>query len=114
MSNNLSDNFPARLRAAREMRSLTQGELARDTGLQPSAVSHFETGGRKPSFDNLRLLADALEVTIDYLLGRVDELKGVGPATDRLHRHIEKLSDSDRQVAEDILESLVKRSKKEE
>ena len=40
---------------------------------QASAISHFETGTRKPSFDNLRRLADALDVTTDYLLGRVKD-----------------------------------------
>src|SRR5258705_3782374 len=58
-----SDEFSERLRQAREYRGLTQGELAQKAGLQPSAVSHFETGVRKPSFDNLRLLADTLDVT---------------------------------------------------
>ena len=61
--------FPDRLRNAREYRGLTQGELAERAGLQPSAISHFETGARKPSFDNLRLLADTLDVATDYLLG---------------------------------------------
>lgn len=114
MSKDLSQSFSGRLKAARELRGITQYELAGEAGLQPSAVSHFETGSRKPSFDNLRRLADALEVTIDYLLGRVDDFKGVGPRTDRLHRHIEKLSDSDRQIAEEILKSLAKRSTQED
>ena len=38
-----------------------------------SSIAHFETGTRKPSFDSLRRLANALEMTTDYLLGRVDE-----------------------------------------
>ena len=45
-------------------------ELAERTGFHPSAVPHFETGQRAPSFDNLKRLADALDVTTDYLLGR--------------------------------------------
>ena len=37
-----------------------------------SSIAHFETGTRKPSFESLRRLAIALEITTDYLLGRVD------------------------------------------
>lgn len=105
----LSTVFPERLRAAREYRGLNQGELATRAGMQPSAISHFETGTRKPSFDNLRILADALDVSTDYLLGRVEEFKAfAGP--DRLHRHYESLSASDRKVANDLIELLANRS----
>ena len=43
-----------------------QARAAR-TGLQPSAISHFEGGARKPSFEHLRRLAPALEVATDFL-----------------------------------------------
>jgi transcriptional regulator with XRE-family HTH domain len=100
-----SDLFRTRLRAARELRGLSQGALAERAGLQPSAVSHFETGTRKPSFDNLRRLADALEVTTDYLLGRVENIDAHAGA-DRLYRHIENLSFADREFAEKMLKAL--------
>lgn len=100
-----SDLFPGRLRAARENRRLSQGGLASRAGLQPSAISHFETGARKPSFDNLRRLADALDVTTDYLLGRVTEAQALAGA-DKLHRHLDRLSANDRDIAEDFLKLL--------
>jgi transcriptional regulator with XRE-family HTH domain len=101
--------FPERLRSAREYRGLNQGELAQKAGMQPSAISHFETGTRKPSFDNLRILADALDVTTDYLLGRVDDFKALAGA-DRLHRHYESLDGSDRKMADDLITMLAKRA----
>ena len=103
-------SFPDRLKKAREQQKLTQGELAVKARLQTSAISHFETGTRKPSFDNLRRLADALDVTTDYLLGRVDR-PGVLAVADRLHRHIESLSSADRILAEDIIEKMAERNK---
>ncbi len=62
--------FPSILKNCRQDKNLNQTELAQKTSLQPSAISHFESGSRKPSFDNLIKLADALEVTTDYLLDR--------------------------------------------
>jgi transcriptional regulator with XRE-family HTH domain len=104
-----SDVFTTRLRIAREYRGLNQAELARVAGMQPSAISHFETGTRKPSFDNLRILADSLDVTTDYLLGRVNGFKELAGA-DKLHRHYELLSGDDRKVADDLIEMLANRA----
>lgn len=64
--------FSKRLNAARRMRGLSQTDLAAKTGLQQVAISFFETGRRAPSLGNLKRLADALEVTTDYLMGRSD------------------------------------------
>jgi transcriptional regulator with XRE-family HTH domain len=104
-----SQIFPARLRQARELRDLSQGELAEKAGMQASAISHFETGGRKPSFDNLRRLADALDVTTDFLVGRVTDV-GATAAADRLHRDIQKLKDSDRSFTEDLIRRMAARA----
>src|SRR5262245_32265633 len=68
-----SELFQERLRAARELRKWSQSELAGQASMPPSSIAHFEAGSRKPSFDTLRRLANALEVTTDYLLGRVDD-----------------------------------------
>lgn len=105
-----SEAFPGRLRTARERRGLNQGDLANRAGLQASAISHFETGTRKPSFDNLRRLADALDVTTDYLLGRVSDAQALAGA-DRLHRHLDRLTANDLDVAEGILKVLADRTK---
>lgn len=115
MSNSESASFPDRLRYAREtLRKLSQTELAERAGFQPSAVSHFETGRRSPSFDNLKRLADALNVTTDYLLGRVDEPKATnktaaGPTVDKLFRDAEKMSHADLQTLADYADMLAKK-----
>jgi transcriptional regulator with XRE-family HTH domain len=108
-SSNSKDLFPERLRFARTTRQLSQEGLAKRADLQASAISHFETGSRKPSFDNLRRLADALDVTTDYLLGRVNDMQAVGDV-DRVHRHLGQMSTTDREIAEGFLKMLVDKS----
>jgi len=98
------DVFPSRLRTKREQRGLSQTELANKTGLQPSAIAHFEGGRRKPSFDNIRVLANALNVSSDYLLGND------GGAT--AFRNEENLSDTDRKYVQGIIDMMI--SKKDE
>jgi transcriptional regulator with XRE-family HTH domain len=52
------------------MRSWTQARLARRAGFEPSYISHLIAGTRKPSLPNLVRLADALNVSVDAILGR--------------------------------------------
>lgn len=48
----------------------TQRELADKSGFHVSAISHYETGQRKPCLRNARRIAEALNVTIDDLCGQ--------------------------------------------
>jgi transcriptional regulator with XRE-family HTH domain len=74
-----------------------------------SSIAHFESGSRKPSFESLRRLANALEITTDYLLGRVDDPE-LAQAGDPLFRDIGKLSGNDREIAKDFLKMLAGRN----
>jgi transcriptional regulator with XRE-family HTH domain len=105
-----SEIFQERLKTAREqLRKWSQSELASRAGMPPSSIAHFETGSRKPSFDTLRRLANALEVTTDYLLGRVDD-PGLAEAGDPLYRDVGKLTGNDRELAKDFLKMLAERN----
>ena len=105
-----SEIFQERLRTAREqLRKWSQSELASRAGMPPSSIAHFETGSRKPSFDTLRRLANALEVTTDFLLGRVDD-PGLAEAGDPLYRDVGKLTGHDRELAKDFLKMLAERN----
>ncbi len=104
-----SEIFKDRLKAARELRKLKQSEVAERAKLPPSSIAHFEAGARKPSFDTLRRLANALEVTTDYLLGRVDD-PGLAEAGDPLYRDMGKLTHRDREIAKEFLEMLAKKA----
>ena len=106
----MSPTFQDRLRAARQLRNLSQSELAEKADLQPSAVSHFETGRRSPSFDNLKALSEALQVTTDYLLGRVAEPGMMGAVTDKLFRHAENMSSDDLDTLTGFAEMLTKKA----
>ncbi|GMO32308.1 MAG: helix-turn-helix transcriptional regulator [Termitinemataceae bacterium] len=107
----MQDIFCERLKKSREIRGLTQNELGTKAQLPPSSIAHFETGTRKPSFDNLRRLAEALSVTTDYLLGRVDK-PGLPASADVLFRDFDKLSDNDRDITAKFIQMLTERNSK--
>lgn len=104
-----TDIFKERLKAARVLREMNQTDLAVKAGLPPSSVSHFESGARKPSFENLKRLATALNVTTDYLLGRAAMIDG-SAAVGTLHRDIHKLTDADIKLTEAFVDLLLKRN----
>jgi transcriptional regulator with XRE-family HTH domain len=106
----MSTLFADRLRAARELRGIGQSQLAEKAGLPPSAINHFEQDRRSPSFDNLKRLANALEVTTDYLLGRTGEPGLSGPTAQKVFRNAEKLTGHDLESLALIAEALANKA----
>jgi len=98
--------FAARLVAARNAKELKQEELAEKSGLQTAAISHFETGNRKPSLDNLRKLSEALNVTSDFLLGRTDEMTGYAQTEAVFRDGYNQLTDEQQEAADAMVKAL--------
>lgn len=65
--------FGARVRALMEQKGLSPSELADRADLARSAMTMFFSGERKPSADAVAKLAEVLDATTDFLLGRSDE-----------------------------------------
>lgn len=101
-------DFRTQLRVLREMRGLTQGELGTRAGIAAASISHFETGQRVPSLDSLVKLADALQVSVDALLGRVpvEQSSHVDPVFLRASRAPADTLDTVRRVTEALLNGL--------
>jgi len=68
--------FRERLKQIRDMRELTQSDLGAMVGLDLNTISRYETGKTEPSADIIALLARALDVSADYLLGLKDDPRG--------------------------------------
>lgn len=58
-----------RLRLAREMAGLSQGQVAKLLGLHRPSISEMEAGRRKVASEELVELASTYGVTIEWLLG---------------------------------------------
>lgn len=108
--------FAERLKAARELRRLTQADLAAKAGLHFTQVAHYEAGTRKPSYDNLRAFCTALRVNSDYLLGMTetpfDALRGGAFVVDPIYQMSQKLTAANYETAEDFLRMLVKKQER--
>lgn len=61
--------FNERLKTLRIQRKMTQSELAKKIYISQPAYSKYELGTASPNPETLSKIADALDVSVDYLLG---------------------------------------------
>ena len=63
-----------RLKELRESKGLTQKEVAEIIGYSEISYARYEKGEREPDISTLCKLAEYFKVTIDYLIGRAQNL----------------------------------------
>ena len=63
-----------RLKALRKSRHISQLKLALDLDMNQNSISRYENLEREADYSTLIKFADYFGVTLDYLLGRTDEL----------------------------------------
>ena len=61
------------LKKARKAKGWSLEQLAAQVGINRSNIFCYEKGSKNPSAPVLSTLADALETTTDYLLGRTEK-----------------------------------------
>jgi transcriptional regulator with XRE-family HTH domain len=66
----MTESLGDRIRQARARLRLTQAELARRIGISTTAMNAIESGDTDPRASRITALADVLDVSTDYLLGR--------------------------------------------
>jgi transcriptional regulator with XRE-family HTH domain len=83
----------ARIREARRLSGLSQGQVAKLLGLHRPAITEMEAGNRRVSADELLKLAEIYEVNVAYLIGEAPETLAVGdPKIELAARELSKLS----------------------
>lgn len=88
------------IKLLREIRGLEQQELAQLVGVSPGTIAHIEKGTRKPSYDMMFRIADALAVSVINLVLSKEEIdrfyydEEIGlryPGSDRLKEILNKV-----------------------
>ncbi len=74
--------FKDRLRSARIARGKTLQALADELGVTLVTIQKYESGAREPNLQMLGTLADILDISTDFLLGRDDYLNSLGVSVD--------------------------------
>ena len=93
------------IRKVRTIRNISRKELAEKLNLSISAIQKYENGTVSPTIDTLVKISEALNVTIDYLLG-ISNILNLDDGK-IINEEFEKLNKSDIKK-EEVMEWLTK------
>ena len=102
--------FGERIILIRKQLSWSQADLAKKIGTSAPIIGRYEREEIKPSIDVAAKIADALEVTLDYLLGKSEKMVLDKKNLQRLE-DIEKLPDEDKKHIFYAIDNLIKAAK---
>ena len=102
--------FGQKLAFCRKEQRLSQAEIGKRSGVNGDIVGKYERDEMKPSIDTAKKPADALEVSLDYLVGDA-ELKILDKKTMQRLEDIERLPEEDKNNIFYTLDNLIKAAK---
>ena len=104
-----SNSFGKRLTEVRKGKKMSQEEVGKLVGVHGAVIGRYERDEVKPSIEMATQLAEALEVSLDYLVGSTDVLleKSV---VDRV-LDIQKLKEDEKRHVFALMDAFLKQSK---
>lgn len=76
-----------KLKEIRNIKQITQRELAKMLKVSPSTIAMYETGQRAPDPEMLKRIAEYFNVSLDWLMGRINIIDSVVPSEySRMHK----------------------------
>lgn len=63
------ETFKVRIKSIREELGLSQTKVSEETGIHQSFISKYENGTLEPNIEQLGILANYYQISIDWLLG---------------------------------------------
>ena len=108
-------SFAQRLKKARIDKGLSQTELGHLAGIHYTQIGRYENKGAQPSADILAKLANALEVSSDYLTNGTPDDLAESSLTDKellnQFKIIEKMPDEKKSVVKIFLDAFITKDK---
>ena len=101
--------FDKQLSELRKAKKFSQEELAKLAGVHTNVLGRYERGEAKPSIEIAVKLAEALEVSLDFLVGKSDLQIDKGIADKILT--IQKLPEQDREHILFTLDAMLRDAK---
>ncbi|MBS7531853.1 helix-turn-helix transcriptional regulator [Hazenella sp. IB182353] len=87
-----------RLRELRQERGWSQVELSNQLNVSKQTINDYEQGKKKPSRENLVVLAGFFDTSIDYLMGRTDIRETIDEKIVHLKRKEERVNELEKGI----------------
>ena len=102
-------DFGENVALARKRKNLSQSDLAKMVGTIAVTIGRYERGEIKPSIDIASKIADALDVSLDYLVGSTDEV--LEKSLVQKISDIQKLPEDKETVVMTLIDTFLKQTK---
>jgi len=102
-------SFGKRLLEARKRKSVSQEDIAKDLGTKGPVIGRYERDEMKPSIDVAAKMAELLDVSLDYLVGKTDVLLD-GKVMNRIIE-IQKLNADEQKTVFSLLDAFLRDTK---
>ena len=103
--------FGDQLKKIRKLKGITQKELAQKVGITQRMISHYESKVKSPPLKYIILIADALQVSVDTLVGNKPIKYEFDSRIARRIKLIESLSERDQKAIWSFINALVFKKK---
>mgnify|MGYP006307359493 CR=1 FL=1 len=107
--------FAERLRKLRSEKGFSKIELGKIAGVHHAQIGRYENKGAHPSADVLAKLANALDISAEFLLnGNKDDLADNTLSDKELlsqFRAVEQMPDNEKSIVKKVVDALITKSK---
>lgn len=112
MSQAIKTKFGKRVRALRTARDWKQDELGKKLGTSGVVIGRYERGEMMPSIEVAQKMAQAFDVTVDFLVGE-QEVPNLLSQSDMVERWatLDRLAPEDRDRILYVVDSLIREAK---
>lgn len=108
MSNTV--NISNKINSLRKKHNWSQSDLAKKINASREIIGKYERGENMPSLEMILKLADAFNVTVDFLLGKGEYASYNKETVERLNS-IEKMDDKTKSVLFDVIDTYIQNFK---
>ena len=98
--------FGDRLKSLRMMNNLSQTDFGKILNKSANNISQYETGKREPDLETLKIISDYFKVSLDYLLGKIDDPLPVRDVDQDLHDEHDYNAELDAFLKDDEMTSM--------
>jgi len=103
----MSAKFEDRIIEARKQKGISREELANKIGTSSPIVGRYERGDMKPSIEIATKIANALDVSLDYLVGKSSLVVRDANILNRLEK-IAKLPDTKQEELFNVMDAYLR------
>jgi len=92
----------------KKLKKLSQADLATATGISKDAISKYERGDANPSVEYAKRIAEALNVSLDYLVSDDDQQEVMDKETMNRIKAIQKMPEQEKDKIFSVVDALIR------